>query len=281
MAKSLIERTFVATLKTLWRYPVKSMQGEELNTSDIGTKGLLGDRTYALWDVETKRVASAKNPLPWSSLLNCHANLERSPQVDQPIPTVHISLPDGSTLTSEQPDIDTHLSNWIKREVKFLATVPETPSLDQYWPNVEGTAYQDRVTQLFMPTGTFFDSCPIHAITTATLNRLKQLYPDGEFAPCRFRPNLLIDTPSTQENFVENDWVGHILAIGDSVRLKVDTACPRCVVTTLAQEGLPQDLNILKTTAKYNDVIAGIRLSVIEEGTVSQGDSIWLEKIGI
>ncbi|WP_319418668.1 MOSC domain-containing protein [Pleurocapsa sp. FMAR1] len=276
-----MERTFVGTLKTLWRYPVKSMQGEKLDKSDIGTKGLLGDRAYALWDVETKRIASAKNPRKWSSLLNCHATLAQTTQVDKLIPTVHISLPDGSTVTSEQPDIDTQLSNWINREVKFLATVPETPSLDQYWPDVEGTAYQDTVTQLFMPPGTFFDSCPIHAITTATLNRLQELYPDGEFAPCRFRPNLLIDTPSAQNDFVENAWVGNTLVIGDSVRLKIDTACPRCVVTTLAQVGLPQDLTILKTTAQHNEVIAGIRLSVIQGGTIHQGDSVWLSEIEV
>ena len=276
-----MERTFVGTLETLWRYPVKSMQGEELSASDIETQGLLGDRTYALWDVETNRIASAKNPRKWSSLLNCQATLEQAPQIGQPTPSVQISLPNGSTLTSKQADLNTLLSNWIDREVEFLATVPETPSLDQYWPNVEGTAYQDTVTQLFMPTGTFFDSCPIHAITTATLKRLKELYPDGEFAPRRFRPNLLIHTQSEQADFVENAWVGRILSIGDSVKLKVDTACPRCVVTTLAQAELPQDLKILKTAAQYNDVIAGIRLSVIQEGTIHQGDSVWLEEIEV
>ena len=180
-------------------------------------------------------------------------------------------------MSSKQLDIDTHLSDWINRDVKFLSVVPDHPSLDQYWPDVDGTAHQDTVTQLFMPPGTFFDSCPIHAITTATLSRLQELYPDGEFAPCRFRPNLLIDPKSAQSDFVENDWVGHTLAVGNSVKLKVDTACPRCVVTTLAQGELPQDLTILKTAAQYNEVIAGIRLSVIKDGTVSQGDSVWLE----
>ena len=273
-----MKRTLVGNLETLWRYPVKSMQGEELGASAIGTKGLLGDRTYALWDESTKRIASAKNPRKWSSLLNCHATLERSPKVGQPTPPVHIALPDGVTVNSEQPNINTLLSNWSDREVQLLSTVPETPSLDQYWPDVEGTAHQDTVTQLFMPTGTFFDSCSIHAITTATLDRLQELYPDGDFAPSRFRPNLLINTQSAQADFVENNWVGHILSIGNSVRLKIDTACPRCVVTTLAQQELPQDLNILKTAAQYNDVIAGIRLSVIQGGTIYQNDSIWLEE---
>lgn len=55
-------RTFAGNVKSLWRYPVKSMQGEALEASEIGLKGLLGDRAYALWDVETNRVASAKNP---------------------------------------------------------------------------------------------------------------------------------------------------------------------------------------------------------------------------
>ena len=276
-----MERRLVGTLEALWRYPVKSMQGEELGASNIGTKGLLGDRAYALWDVETQRIASAKNPRKWSSLLNCHATLEQTPEIGEPTPAVQISLPNGLTITSKQADIDTQLSSWIEREVQFLTAVPETPSLDQYWPDVEGTAYQDTVTQLFMPSGTFFDSCPIHALTTATLDRLQELYPKGKFDRRRFRPNLLINTQSAQADFVENAWVDRILAIGNSVRLKVDTACPRCVVTTIAQAELPQDLEILQTTAQYNDVIAGIRLSVIQGGNIYQGDSIWLEEINL
>ncbi len=274
-----MDRTFVGTLKTLWRYPVKSMQGEALEMSEIGEKGLLGDRAYALWDVKTSRVASAKNPKKWATLLNCQATFEKTPQVDEPIPSVHISLPNGATVTSVQPEVNTVLSDWIEREVQFLSTVPEAPSLDQYWPDVEGTPYQDTVTELFMPPGTFFDSCPIHAVTVATLERLKVLYPAGEFEPCRFRPNLLIDTQAEQASFVENDWIGKILSIGDSVTLKIDTACPRCVVTTLAQQGLPHDIDILKTTAQHNGVIAGIRLSVIQGGTVKTGDSVWIEEV--
>lgn len=85
--------------------------------------------------------------------------------------------------------------------------------------------------------------------------------------------------PATHEiTFLENDWVGGILEIGESVRLSVDTACPRCVVTTLAQVGLPEDLNILRTTARYNNVIAGIRASVLQGGTIRCNDPIWLEK---
>jgi len=273
-----MERTLVGHLKSLWRYPVKSMQGEMMEASDVIDRGLVGDRAYALWDVKTDRIASAKNPKKWAALLDCRATFEKALKADEAAPPVQIALPTGVTVSSDQSNIDPILSNWAEQEVQLLSSVPKKPSLDQYWPDVEGREYRDKVVELLMPEGTFFDSCPIHAITVATLERLKALYPAGEFDPCRFRPNLLIDTQAKQASFVENDWIGQILSIGESVVLKIDTACPRCVVTTLAQEGLPQDMDILRTTAKYNDVFAGIRLSVMQGGTIRQQDEVWLEQ---
>jgi uncharacterized protein len=107
---------------------------------------------------------------------------------------------------------------------------------------------------------------------------LQELYPEGQFDRCRFRPNLVIEPTLGEAAFLEDAWIGGVLAIGDTVRLSIDTACPRCVVTTLAQAGLPEDLNILRTTARYNNVIAGIRMSVLQGGTIRRSDSIWLEK---
>jgi uncharacterized protein YcbX len=270
-------RMMVGSVASLWRYPVKSMLGEQQEALEITPKGVLGDRAYALWDVESERIASAKNPKKWAKLLDFQAAFVAPVDARQPLPSVKVSLPDGITITSEAPDVNTVLSTVLERQVKLLSAAPEAPSLDQYWPDVEGTLHRDTTTQLMMPSGTFFDSCPIHAITTSTLARLKQLYPDGAFEPCRFRPNLLIEPVSQTAEFVEDAWIGQVLAIGETVRLQIDTACPRCVVTTLAQSGLPEDLDILRTTAKYNNVIAGIRLSVLRSGMIRQGDAVWLE----
>lgn len=271
-------RTRVGSVASLWRYPVKSMLGEQLDASEVTLKGVLGDRAYALWDVPSGRVASAKNPKKWAKLLDFQATFVEPVNAEQPLPSVKVSLPNGTIVTSAAPDVNAVLSSVLEREVQLLSNPPEAPSLDQYWPDVEGTLHRATTTQLLMPPGTFFDSCPIHAITTATLARLKELYPDGAFEPCRFRPNLLIEPISQKAQFVEDAWVGDVLAIGETVRLQIDTACPRCVVTTLAQSGLPEDLNILKTTAKHNQVIAGIRLSVLRSGVIRQGDTVWLEQ---
>lgn len=271
-------RTLVGTVDSLWRYPVKSMLGEQLDSAEIISKGLLGDRTFALWDHQTERIASAKNPKKWSGLLGFQAELVQTPQSNgHSIPSVKFVLPDGSSVTSDNAEIDTILSQAVGRDVKLLSAVPEAPSLDQYWPDIEGATNRETITQLFMPSGTFFDSCPIHAITTSTLAKLQELYPEGQFEPCRFRPNILIEPTSSDPDFIENNWVGKTLKIGDRVTLNIDTDCPRCVVTTLAQCDLPNDLNILRTATKYNKTFAGIRLSVLQEGTISCGDSIWLE----
>ncbi|MBD2068836.1 MOSC domain-containing protein [Leptolyngbya sp. FACHB-671] len=271
-------REVVGAIASLWRYPVKSMLGEEIEVSKVTARGLAGDRAYALLDVQSGKVASAKNPKKWAKLLDYQAALTEMPHDYESLPAVKVSLPNGDTITSEAPDVSKVLSAALGRDVELLSCPPEAPALEQYWPSVEGTAHQDTVTQLLMPTGTFFDSCSIHAITTATLARLQELYPEGQFERCRFRPNFVIEPTSCETAFLEDEWVGGILAIGETVRLSIDTACPRCVVTTLAQSGLPEDLNILRTTARHNNVIAGIRMSVLQGGTIRLNDSVWLEK---
>jgi uncharacterized protein len=271
-------RELVGSIASLWRYPVKSMLGEAVEASAVTARGLLGDRAYALQDVETGRIASAKNPRHWAMLLDFQATLLAAPETTEPMPAVQLRLPNGHLITSEAIEVDRVISALVGREVRLISAVPETPSLEQYWPPVEGTAFQDEVTELLMPPGTFFDSCPMHAITTATLARLQALYPAGQFKRERFRPNFVIEPVSSEITFLEDAWVGGILAIGEAVRLSIDTACPRCVVTTLAQAGLPADMDILRTTAKYNRVIAGIRMSVLQGGTIRRDDPIWLEQ---
>lgn len=276
--KVSMTRELVGSIASLWRYPVKSMLGEELEASEVTAYGLVNDRAYALLDVQSGKVASAKNPKKWAKLLEFHATFADIPHEHEFTPPVKIVLPDGNSITSESPDVSKILSTLLGQDVELLSSVPEAASLEQYWPLVEETAHQETVTQLFMPPGVFFDSCSIHAITTATLARLKELYPEGQFNHQRFRPNLVIEPTSREITFLEDDWVGGILAIGEAVRLSIDTACPRCVVTTLAQADLPSDLNILRTTAHYNKVIAGIRTSVLQGGTIHRNDPIWLEK---
>ena len=267
----------LSSVVALWRYPVKSMMGEELNAADLTQRGLLGDRAYALVDRSTGKVVSAKNPRKWSKLFDFRAAFTEAPRSGQKIPPVRITLPNGTIATTEQGDLDQALSNVLGREVTLATTAPETPSLEEYWPDLDGLAHRETVTDESMPAGTFFDLAVVHVLTTASIDRLRECYPQGRFEVRRFRPNIVVEPDSGAKGFVENDWIGRTLALGDEVRLSITGPCPRCVMTTLPQGDLPRDSGILRTAAQHNQVNVGVYAHVVRGGTIRRGDPVRLE----
>lgn len=267
----------LGSVVSLWRYPVKSMMGEELNAAEVTERGLVGDRVYALRDPSNGKIVSAKNPRKWAKLFDFRAAFAESPRAGEQIPPVRITLPNGGIVTSEQREFNKVLSNALGREVTFATAAPETPSLEEYWPDMEGLAHRETVTDEAMPAGTFFDLAVVHVLTTATIDRLRELYPQGRFEVRRFRPNIVLQPASADEGFVENAWVGHTLVIGDEIRLNVTGPCPRCVMTTLPQGDLPKDPGILRTAAQHNQVHVGVYAAVLRGGTIRRGDSFRLE----
>jgi len=262
---------------SLWRYPVKSMMGEELNATEVTGHGLLGDRAYALLDKSNGKVASAKNPRKWPKLFDFRAAFVEPPRLAEKIPPVRISLPNGNIVTSERRDFNNLLSNVLGREVTLATAAPETASLEEYWPDIEGLAHRDTITDETLPAGTFFDLAVVHVLTTATIDRLRELYPQGRFEVRRFRPNIVIEPASGEKGFVEDSWIGKRLAIGEEVRLAITGPCPRCVMTTLPQGDLPGDPGILRTAAQHNRVEVGIYAAVRRGGTIRRGDAVRLE----
>ncbi len=257
------------TVQSLWRYPIKSMQGESLTSSDIAESGLVGDRAFALLDEETGHIASAKNPKKWPNMFFFHANYE-----DSDANRFSITLPDGSKVNSSDENINTVLTNFIGRKVRLISEVPQAPTLEEYWPDIPELDNKDIVTDEDMPKGTFFDLANLHIVTTATLAELKRLYPEGDFQLQRFRPNLVLDTNET--GFVESAWIGKTIAIGADLKLKIRDHCPRCVMTTLPQGDLPQDHKILRTAAQHNEAHVGVYAEIIQAGTVKCGDKVTL-----
>lgn len=258
----------------LWRYPVKSMMGEELNSCELTHRGVVGDRAYALVDPTNGKVVSAKNPRKWGNLFGFRASYETPPQLGKPVPPVTIALPDGFTLSSEEDHVDKTLTEALGRDVTLETAAPEKPSLEEYWPDIEDLDHRDTVTDEAMPTGTFFDLAVLHLLTTATLDRLRELYPEGRFETRRFRPNIVVEASSSENAFVENDWIGQSISIGEEVQLAITEACPRCVMTTLPQGDLPRDRGILRTAAKHNDVHVGVYAAVIQGGMIRSGDKV-------
>lgn len=279
------------SVEALWRYPVKSMAGEDLDAGEVTARGVIGDRAYALVDDDDGKVASAKNPRKWPNLIEFGAAFVTSPRPGAVMPAVRIALPDGTEVTSEQPDVDATLSRALDRTVRVqraepgqegvaesMLPNPWTAQSEEYRPDMEGYLdLRDTVTDFDLPEGTFFDLAPLHLVTTSTLARLRELHPEGELAVRRFRPNIVVDTKEGAAGFVENDWVGRTLHVGEQVRLVVTEPCPRCVMVTLPQQELPKDNGILRVAAQHNGNNVGVYASVLQGGHVRRGDPITVQ----
>ena len=263
----------------LWRYPVKSMMGEELNAAEVTERGLAGDRRFAIVDRSTGKVAGAKNPRKWGNFFDFRAAYVEPPQTGSKS-TVRLTLPDGTVVTSDQPDLTQILSKALGREVAFVEARGNGDSsvatAEEYWPDVEGLEHRDTVTEWELPEGTFFDLAVVHLLTTATIDRLRALYPEGRFEVRRFRPNIVVSAAPAEEGFVENEWIDRTIAIGDEVRLRITGPCPRCVMITLPQGDLPKDTGILRAAAQHNEANVGVYADVVAGGAIRRGDRITL-----
>jgi uncharacterized protein YcbX len=268
----------VGSVVGLWRYPVKSMMGEDLNAVEVTDRGLVGDRQFAVVDAATGKVAGAKNPRKWGNFFDFRAAYVDPPERGSKLPAVRLTLPDGTVLSSEEPDVARVLSRALGREVAFAEAQrdgePSAAQAEEYWPDMEGLEHRDTVTEWELPVGTFFDLAVIHVLTTATIDRLRALYPEGRFEVRRFRPNIVVATRADQQGFAENDWIDRTVAIGDEVRLRITGPCPRCVMTTLPQGDLPKDAGILRAAAQYNQANVGVYAAVVAGGTTRRGDPV-------
>lgn len=256
------------------------MAGEELNAVRVTPRGLLGDRAYALVDGRNKVGTARKLP----GILDCRPQFVRPPQAeDADPPAVIITLPDGRTVSSEQPDSAAILSNVFGHDVRLYSSPPEGVALEFAAGTLAGKHAATTEVPLAMGAqpGTFVDYATVHILTTSSLAKLQKEYPDGCFEIRRFRPNIVVE--STEAGFVENAWLDRTLAVGDEVRLRITIPCPRCVIPTLQQAGLPRDPRILRTIAQQNrqDLgdfgelpCVGVYADVLTPGTIRCGDTV-------
>jgi uncharacterized protein len=289
----------VGTIQALWRFPVKSMLGEELDAADLSEGGVVGDRAYALRDKETGKIASAKHPKLWPNLLACRAAFVEPPSPGDELPPARIELADGNSVLSDAADVDAVLSRFFGRDVELAHAAQNGYTIDQYHPdeeNYDPEGHRDEVVEAQLgaaffnqrglpsavPEGSFFDLFPLSVLTTSSLDHLGELEPQSRFDARRFRMNVIVDTPAG--GFVENEWLGRTLAIGDDVQLGVALPDPRCVMPSLAQEDLPKDSRILKTLAQHNRIdvggalypCAGVYAVAEATGTIRKDDRVSL-----
>lgn len=266
----------VGHIKAIYRYPVKSMQGESLDSAEITPFGLAGDRAMAL-RLPNGRVATAKRT---TSLLSYHAYFEDG--------AIMIKLPSGETLAAADPSTNARLSELLGMEVSAETYQPTQQNFgeldaDTIFADVPiQEALEGKKRQLAtdavdydLAAGTFYDSAHLHLLTTGTLQHLDGLLEGkSELDVGRFRPNIFIESTPDLAGFIEDEWIGGQLIVGDNVVIGEIWPTLRCVMTTLPQRDLPKDTNILRTIVKTHENHLGIFANAIELGAIHIGDTI-------
>jgi len=222
------------TVKSLWRYPVKSLIGESLKQLDVNTRGVSGDRAYAISDSDGK-LGSGKNTRRFTKidgLFNMSATTSAT--------GIAIKFSDGIELTEKDSSINTKLSQTLGQSVTL--------------------AKESQISH--------FDDGAIHILTTSSLSTLKELLPEADIDVRRFRPNILIDSQHSDEKLV-----GKTIKIGNTVLL-VTHRTERCRMITIDQPGLKSSPSILKTISKEFGLHFGVYARVLSTGRLSVGDTI-------
>lgn len=288
----------VGTVIELWRYPVKSMGGEQLQSSTLDLRALHADRMWALRDLELRAVTSARR-LP--ALLGCSARyVEEPPAGIGPgdVADVVVTLPDGVEVTStDRERLDARLTELTGRRV---ALIPLPPLHDKaayrgvraskrdirfQWALADDEPLPDfsmfpirKLAHLAVyatPIGTFADAYAVHVVTTSSVRTMATF--GGDFDVRRFRPNIVVDTP--QDGLAEQQWLGGTIRAG-GVGLGVEIPAVRCSIPMREQPGLPADPAVSRTVAQHGERCFGVYADIVEPGPVRVGDVVDFEAPG-
>lgn len=271
----------------IWRYPVKSMIGATVDAARIEPLGMVGDRTWAVRDQVRGGIRGAKILGGLMRLSARYADGATGP--------VLITLPDGTTVSTDDADVHARVSAAIDHEVVLEALRP-ADDLEHYRrgqayhddpmdelraifgrtedePLPDLTVFPPTIFEHESPPGTYYDAFPLMLMTTSALRSLADALPGSAIDVRRFRPSLVIDS-GDDPGHPELGWVGRRLQVGEAV-VEIATECPRCVMVTREVDGdTPQDRAILRHVVKELGQNLGAYATVVTPATVRPGDPV-------
>ncbi|HEB88930.1 MAG TPA: MOSC domain-containing protein [Deltaproteobacteria bacterium] len=287
----------VGRIEEIRRYPVKSMAGERLDGVELASRGLPGDRVWAVRDEVRGGIRGAKK-IP--ALMELRARYAKAPGAEGSSPA-EILLPDGTTVGTGAADVHERVSEAVGQPVTLWPLLP-SDALDHYRRGAP--AHEDMETELRAifgrapgeplpdlsvfppelleyesPPGTYFDAFPLLLLSKRSLETMSERASASIFDERRFRPNFLVAEAAscggTGSPFPERDWIGRRIAIGEAI-LKMTVRCPRCVMVTHGFEDLPRDPAVMRALVRETGGELGIYASVEKPGRVGVGDPLRL-----
>lgn len=256
------DRDTVGVVVALWRYPVKSLRGEQLTHAHLDGDGIQGDREWAVESDANGRILSAKR---YGSLLMAEAATGDDGKT-------LLTLPNGARFTAGTKACDAALSEWLEQPVKLVRRESGRRAV---FDGVDISENKPEAFEIETQPGLFMDTkSPLHILTSASLASAAGLVPGIDWSVDRFRPNILLETLATP-GYPEDAWINRTIEI-DGVGVWVRREATRCIVPTLAQPGLPEDRRILRALIDKRANSLGVRAHPISQGTIEVGARVAL-----
>jgi uncharacterized protein YcbX len=270
-------------ISQLWSYPVKSMVGEQVPHVELSSLGIVGDRHWAIRDLERGGIRGGKKI---GALMQCAAQRHGNDVV--------ITLPSGATVSSQDADVDAVLTQALGHTVS-LEALPADNNLDHFRrgpgdsddplqelraifgrtedePLPNFAAFPPEVVEFESPPGTHYDCWPLMVMTTSAMDALRAALPNSVIDERRFRPSMMVETQET--GHVEFSWKGKRAQMGSAVVEFLDP-CPRCVMVTQAVNAdIGPDRDILRHIVRDLDQNLGVYARIMTPGVVRVGDAM-------
>jgi uncharacterized protein YcbX len=271
----------------LWSYPVKSMVGGSVDSVELTSLGIVGDRHWAIRDLERGGIRGAKkigDLMKFTAVRNSDA--------------VSITLPNGAVVSSTDADVNARLSEALGVSVA-LESLPADGNLQHFRrgpgdsddpmvelrsifgreenePLPDFTVFPPEVMEFESPPGTHYDCWPLLVMTTSAMQALRDALPTSVIDIRRFRPSIVID--GAEAGHAEFNWKGRTATVGTAVIEFLDP-CPRCVmVTREINADIPQDRSILRHIVRDLNQNLGVYARIVQPGSVSVGDTLIFAK---
>jgi len=249
----------------LWRFPVKSLQGERVDALTLRPGGIEGDRAWALVDRATGKLMSAKRH---AALFHGRAGTEGGEVV--------VALPTGAEFVAGDPEGSRFASEWLDRDVEIRPVEPGTAVAYEMTFDPPNDAAE--VIDIPAPAGSFLDLAAVHLLSTATLARARVEDPELDWDVRRFRPNVVIELAEgdgPEAAFTEDTWVGRQVGIGDA-RVSIRMSTVRCAMPLRGQPGLEPQPGMYDVMEALHANHIGVYADTVRPGPIRVGDDLLL-----
>lgn len=240
----------VGKISELWRYPVSSLGGCTVEAVDIGESGIPGDRHFGLFDPSTGVVAAPEKDPRWRPALFLRSESDGTGYA-------RVVFPEGDA----HHICDKALRGRLASHFGFDVEVGR-------YAHAPGDNNLPVISNRYQPSA-------IHVVTSASLKKLAEFVPSHDVDRRRLRPSVFLVTEDLPE-FLEDNWVGAILDFG-AVQARITERTKRCGMTLVAQPGLDEDPEVLRSILRKNGRHLGVYCDIVVPGTLTVGTNVHLK----